>query len=252
MPMNPRLLRPLAAGGFDPKKLSGLLLWLDASDASTVTIDTGVSEWRDKSGLGQKMQQGSGGNQPAYLTDGIGGKPALGFTGSSSHFMRSSFSHSFTGATAIVVARMAGATGVSGRIFSLGVTGQTNGFSGTGAFEPSMRFLFGNSVGCYYAEGTRAEQAVTLDTPFIQCASISGAVLSNRVNNNAAVTHTAGSSWSASIANMMLSTFSASGAASGFLTGRIAEVIVYSREVSDDERSKLHQYLGKKYGITVS
>lgn len=252
MPMNPRLLRPLAAGGFDPKKLSGLLLWLDASDASTITTDTGVSEWRDKSGNAQKMEQSSGSNQPAYLTDGIGGKPALGFTGSSSHFMRGAFSHALTGITALVAAQVESTVAVSARLFSMTVSGVTSDFQGTGHLCPSMRFVTSQAVGCQHDGGTRVSRDITYGTPFIQCSSHNGTTLSNRVNNGTAATHTPAAAWSPTMANMMLSTQTSSGSPGGFLTGRIAEVIVYSREVTDDERSKLHQYLGQKYGITVS
>jgi len=254
MPMSPRLLRPVAAGGFNPTRLSGLLLWLDASDASTVTLDTGVSEWRDKSGTGKKMTQDTGGNQPDYLTDGIGGKPALGFTGSSSHFMRGAFSHSLTGITSLVVARTESNVATSARIFSLNVSGASGDFGGTGHLVPSMRFVTSQAVGCQHDGGTRVSRDITYGTPFIQCSHHDGTTLSNRVNNGTAATHTFGSPpWSGNFAHMMLSTQTPPGfSAGGFLTGRIAEIIVYSRDLTADERSKVHQYLGKKYGITVS
>lgn len=52
MGMNPKLLRPRSTG-FNPKSISGLALWLDASDLSTITLNgSNVSEWRDKSGAG--------------------------------------------------------------------------------------------------------------------------------------------------------------------------------------------------------
>jgi len=254
MPMSPRLLRPVAAGGFNPTRLSGLLLWLDASDASTVTLDTGVSEWRDKSGTGKKVTQDTGGNQPAYLTDGIGGKPALEFAGSSSHFMRGTFSHTLTGITSLVVARMESTTTSNGRMFSLAITSQVNDFSGTGHLVPAMRFGTSQAVACQHDGAARVNVSIAgYSTPFIQCSHHDGTTLSNRVNNGTAATHTFGAPpWSGNFANMMLSAFNSSGAANGFFTGRIAEIIVYSREVTADERSKLHQYLGKKYGITVS
>jgi hypothetical protein len=66
MPMNPRLLRPTASG-FNPRQISGLALWLDAADGSTLfqnsdgtapataTSDP-VGYWRDKSGTGHFSQ----------------------------------------------------------------------------------------------------------------------------------------------------------------------------------------------------
>lgn len=40
--------------------------WYDASDASTITLQTGVSQWRDKSGNNRHLNQPTGGNQPSY------------------------------------------------------------------------------------------------------------------------------------------------------------------------------------------
>jgi hypothetical protein len=250
--MNPRLLRPTASG-FNPKSLSGLIAWYDASDASTITTDTGVSEWRDKSGLGRKLEQSSGSNQPALLTNGIGGKPALGFTASSTHFMRGTFSQTLSAATAFLVARMGSATSSNGRIWSLEVTGQVVDFGGTGHLVLCKRNGANNAVDSYHDDGNRGARNVTLDVPFIHSVSHGGLTLSNRINNGAAATHTRASAWSATFGTMMLSTASASGSVTGnLLDGRIAEMLLYSRELSGTERSTVHRYLGAKYGITVS
>ena len=50
--------------GFTPRQISGLALWLDAADSSTITLVTGVSQWNDKSGNGYNLTQGSTGSQP--------------------------------------------------------------------------------------------------------------------------------------------------------------------------------------------
>lgn len=42
-------------------------LWLDASDASTIGLATGVSEWRDKSGNNRHVFQATTSRQPAYI-----------------------------------------------------------------------------------------------------------------------------------------------------------------------------------------
>jgi len=81
--MSPRLLRPRATG-FSPKNLSGLVMWLDPTDATTYTISTGVSEWRDKSGS-NTFTQTTGNNQPTLAT--IGGKTAFSFDGTNDHLL---------------------------------------------------------------------------------------------------------------------------------------------------------------------
>ena len=58
-------------------------LWLDASDSSTITIDTGVSQWRDKSGNARHFAQATTTRQPALITAGKNGLDIIRFDGSS-------------------------------------------------------------------------------------------------------------------------------------------------------------------------
>jgi hypothetical protein len=51
---------------FVPTQISGLGLWLDAADLSTITISTGVSQLNDKSTNGYNLTQGTTGLQPSY------------------------------------------------------------------------------------------------------------------------------------------------------------------------------------------
>ena len=58
-------------------------LWLDAADASTVTLNgSTVSQWNDKSGNERHATQATAGNQPTYLTNEINGKSVLDWDGS--------------------------------------------------------------------------------------------------------------------------------------------------------------------------
>lgn len=55
---------------FTPTSISGLALWLDASDASSVTLDgsNNVSQWNDKSGNGKHATQATTTKRPSYQT----------------------------------------------------------------------------------------------------------------------------------------------------------------------------------------
>lgn len=77
---SPQVLRPL--------------LWLDASDVSTIAIATGVSEWRDKSGNGLHVSQATATNQPSLVANGINGIQAIdwGTASNSKSLNRSSLS----------------------------------------------------------------------------------------------------------------------------------------------------------------
>jgi hypothetical protein len=81
---------PRGVNKYDEARLQGRLWnpltlspihWLDASDISTITVSTGVSQWRDKSGRGFHASQSTTGNQPAYIVGGINGLNVLRFDG---------------------------------------------------------------------------------------------------------------------------------------------------------------------------
>ncbi len=76
--------RLLLSGGFDPRSLGSLVLWLDASDSSTLTFATGakISQWADKSGNNNHFYQATGLRQPSYTATGINNKPSITFDGS--------------------------------------------------------------------------------------------------------------------------------------------------------------------------
>lgn len=53
-------------------------LWLDASDASSITLNgSNVSQWNDKSGNGRNAVQATAINQPTYQVAGLNNKPAI-------------------------------------------------------------------------------------------------------------------------------------------------------------------------------
>lgn len=57
---------------FDPTKLTGCQLWLDASDRSSFTLSgTSVTQWNDKSGSGNHATQGTLGNSPTLSSSNV-------------------------------------------------------------------------------------------------------------------------------------------------------------------------------------
>lgn len=70
-----------AAAGFSPLSLSPAL-WLDASDAATITSSGGkVSQWNDKSGNGRNVTQATSAAQPSTGTNTLNGLNVLTFDG---------------------------------------------------------------------------------------------------------------------------------------------------------------------------
>lgn len=59
-----------------------LALWLDANDASTITLNgSTVSQWGDKSGNGRNAVQATAATQPVYSATSFNGKPTLTWDG---------------------------------------------------------------------------------------------------------------------------------------------------------------------------
>ena len=62
---------------WSPALLPSLALWLDAGDLSTISIATGVSQWRDKSGYNRHFAQTNVNVRPSYRQAGLNGRPCL-------------------------------------------------------------------------------------------------------------------------------------------------------------------------------
>ena len=67
--------RGAAVSAWTPASAAGLVWWLDATDASTLTLTSSntVSQWRDKSGAGLNFNQTNGAVQPVYGSNAVNG-----------------------------------------------------------------------------------------------------------------------------------------------------------------------------------
>jgi hypothetical protein len=72
-----RLDEALLQGRLWTPALLGPALWLTANDLSTISIATGVNQWRDKSGFGRHFGTGNASIQPVYRPTGFNGRPCL-------------------------------------------------------------------------------------------------------------------------------------------------------------------------------
>ena len=81
-----------------------LALWLDADDASTITLNgSTVSQWDDKSGNSRNATQATAASQPTYSATGLNGKPVLQFDGTSDFLSAGAVSLQNTGLNVFVV-----------------------------------------------------------------------------------------------------------------------------------------------------
>lgn len=86
---------PASSAPFAPTSIAGLVLWLDASDASTVTLDgsNNVSQWNDKSGNARHATQATVLTRPNYVTAAQNGLNAIRTTAAGAlHIQTAQFS----------------------------------------------------------------------------------------------------------------------------------------------------------------
>ena len=276
MAMSPRLLRPRATG-FNPKSISGLLAWYDASDSSTITVGTGVSAWADKSGNGYTLRQSTANNQPVTGTRTIGGKNALDFDGTndvlSLGLTPPEYILDLATSRAITIFAVTGSDAPNSvsRLISMQRTGKNANDSGlflgrhtTGSGTVELAVGGGDSSTNDQVDRNYLPGFVDTSTAAgIYAASISAAGNTATIHKNGtnqSLTSRYGtmlpSGWLGfGTGNHMLdvgSSRSAAGVDAAYWNGVVGEVLIYTRAVSVVERTAATRYLGKKWGITVA
>lgn len=157
---------------------SGLALWLDASDLSTLTIDSagGVTQWRDKSGLGNHANQATVASRPYYRQDGgdggFRGRASIYFDNFKPTYLDGNVTMNGVQNCVYVVCSMNANTNQYGRVLSCGVAGQLD-YNNQSYFNLS-RDGISNAIRIE-RQGNPASTPVSLDTPLILVGVFDGA-----------------------------------------------------------------------------
>ena len=121
---------------FSPALL-GPVLWVDASDATTITLNgSTVSQWSDKSGNGRHLVQATASKQPAYSATTFNNRPGITFDGVDDIFLSNQVT-SISGADARTFAYVARRPGVGRPLMQIGTTTSLRAFgrdNAAGAF----------------------------------------------------------------------------------------------------------------------
>jgi hypothetical protein len=265
MPLSPRTLRP-SNNAFTPRSISGLALWLDAADTSTLyTTDAGavtavaspldiagcalwldasdagsitqssglVSQWNDKSG-NTRHATASGSNRPTLTAAAQNGRAVLAFDGTANQMQIDSTFLVTSNATIFAVARRT--SGSFGAVITSKGTGDTSPAlqhaSGAWQIGHSVNLsIIGATAGHAVLSGTiSAGATAAYANGLIQDSDASSGTLSSDA------TKTYIGTYRAAIANV--------------LAGEIAEIIVYPTALSNTDRARVEAYLAAKWGIS--
>lgn len=246
MPMSPRLLRPRATG-FNPKSISGLAAWYDASNTASITLNgSTVSQWSDLSGNGNHATQSTANNQPAYTTATLNGKAVLTFSGSPRELLTSlSVSPPFS--VIAVVKENASHVGVyvGGNTFANIGFGDASSFGGNKwAAWGGTRAVYGNASASVTTNPTIVQNIIS-GTSFPGDISIFANGAGGQVT-----TYTSGTAPGSTLDSLRIG--HRGNTAGEYWVGYIAEVLVYSRALAASERAAIDRGLGRKWGITVA
>lgn len=267
---------------FVPDDISGLQLWLDASDASTlydattggalVAADGGVARWEDKSGNNRHATQGTAANRPLRKTSQQNGLDTLSFDGSNDQLVIPSsktyfrFLH-YGAATAFVVVRP-GTTADPDAAYIIFETGNlSTSFSVPGGYsmfyDDRVSGSRNDNLRIFIASGETGG-SVTVEANDTVAANTYG-VLSVVSDTLAA---TASRIFARTNGGSVHSTNTETGTADDVdaqndlaigartsdllfpLDGNIAEMIMYDSALSDTDRESVENYLMTKWGIT--
>ena len=242
-----RDLGEFAIGGWTPTQIS-TSLWLDASDASTITLNaTTVSQWNDKSGNGRNVSQANSSLQPLYTLNGLNGLNIADFDGADDVLNGLAISNFVTNNSysAFVV-------GLARTIATNDGDGYANeAFCGDAGGYIAMYLRSSNLIGAYNWDGANkvATNAYTPNTVVIGYSELSSGSIRIRTNGGSETATVSSNTASLAGAIQIGRNFNSN---TFCLDGKIAEVIFTNAALSTTNRQLIEGYLAWKWGLTSS
>ena len=227
---------------FTPKSLSGLQLWLDAADKSSITFSSGttVSAWLDKSGNGNNGTANTG---ITWNVNGFGnGLPAMTFT--STQWFLGNISITGNQFTAFCVFNMNSASTTYVRVLSLGVSG-TNDYDNN-AYICIVRL--GGTVFSNYRNNTYPAINIALDTNELTTSWVDGTT--SYISQYGGTPATTGSSGNFGVSSYAIGV--SNNTSDSPFYGFISEIIVYNTALTLSQRQQVEGYLAWKWGVQSS
>jgi hypothetical protein len=211
----------------------GLHLWLRADVGVTTTGSGTVSQWNDQSGNARNATMTVTTRQPSFVSGALNGRPVLRFFGAQSMNLL---------------------TPSQPTLFSVFVVGKnsltTESFSmilGPGGSSPNNQLRWDDGTHALFV----TQNAGTITTSAIGNTRVYHA-LSARYDGATMTFYRDGSATSSSsFSTSSPWTIASVGSwySTNFMTGDLAEVIIYDRALSESERSSVNTYLRSKYGL---
>ena len=248
-------------GGFLPTDITGLDLWLDASDNSTVldatdtaaADDEAVKTWQDKSGNANHAVQSTAANQPLRRAAEVNGLDALDFDGLNDLMAGTSdlTPRQTDAKTAFCVGYCDELSSSSDRNTLIDLYENTTSATGeAGAIHAEISY---RCVARTWVSTTPAPQS---SASIVTLSHDGQSNIEDAVSmwlDGASITKTSGTGGLLVDATGTYYIGSTGvGTPSQHYNGRLCEIIVYDSELSATDREAVETYLADKWGITLS
>ena len=236
----PVTVSPLNAG------ISGLQLWLDGADVngdgSSLTNNTSVATWVDKSGNGRNAVNQS--TSALLKTNLYNGKPGLFFS-TGSHSYKVTYPSFPNTAYTIFLVNKSTNNGVSNRVTIFAPFGGNYGINmGVGPDGSSLAFFTGNGTSAWNDTSNISPSIGNLNIHRVQCMVVNSSVLAPFIDGTAYNTKTG---TTGAFSDLKIG----SGTGAGFI-GDMLEIMIFSSALSTDDRQLIEGYLAWKWGLQAN
>jgi len=251
---------------FVPTALSGLQLWLDASDASTlygatsggslVAADGSVARWEDKSGNSRHFTQSTSANRPTRKTSQQNSKDTLLFDGSNDFLEGTDFFDADSGGITVFLVYKRNVSGVRHDILTKTNTNSV-GWLMYQQTDNAVRFFVNNdgnnTMGRFTSSAVDASSYSVLTLTASPSDFHSSSFFKNGTAISMASTAVAGSGAQQPVNTSGIVRLGVQEYQSEyyfFSAINVAELVMYSSALSSTDRSLVERYLLSKWGIS--
>lgn len=231
---------------FDP---TGLKLWLSADQGVTAN-GTAVSGWADQSSFGNNATQTASTNQPTLITGAINGKPAISFDGTNDFLSVADDATISPEKVSVFIVCSANSTVSNRQYVGKCNNMQTSGYGIVGYANDANGFINSSAAPQYggsFPANTFGVLSLIYD-PAKAADQIRMSIASGSGNGSQTTIYTG--TKTAAISNDSSPLYIGSWGGTKYLNKcRIAEILVFDRAVSDQQRALVEGYLKEKYNV---
>lgn len=227
-------------GGFSPPQVAGINTWIDASDEKTYVFRPGSTIYlqgiNDKSGNGHHATQSTEGSQPTLLYNHLNGRNVVYFPsyGKQLNFANGSFPYLDSSYTYFLVIKVS--------------ADSTHPFIACGTNGLERRFFLWFYQGRFQHDWYGDTLTGELESPntwYLCNANYDGTTRQSILDGGTIYSDVPGVPCENTGQNIMI------GAGTGSRSVHYAELIIYDRKVSDNQRKQIERYLSAKWDITI-